>query len=69
VIDKRPSSDKMREATFDYWKVEVGGGLKLPCKCNSCKGALFNPLITDWDAHHQILRGHGGEDRPPNLVR
>lgn len=58
---------KLRDDCFQYWKIEAGGGFRLPCHCKNCKGALFNPAITEWHADHRIPREHGGSDAPPNV--
>jgi hypothetical protein len=67
MTDPRPASAKVRKACFEYWKVSVDGYYMLPCKCPDCKGALFNPANTRWDAEHRIVREHGGSDDPPNV--
>lgn len=59
---------KIRKAVFEYFKIEHKGGLWLPCKCRTCKGAIFNPAIVPWEAAHMVARAHGGSDDPPNVV-
>jgi hypothetical protein len=67
IMSDRPSSEKLRRACLRYWRVEQDGQLLLPCHCDDCQGALFNPRTTKWDADHRIRGELGGSDDPPNV--
>ena len=60
-------SGTVAKRCYDYWLVTVDGYHRLPCHCDACKGALFNPANTRWEADHRIPRAHGGSDDPPNV--
>ncbi len=66
-MSPRPSSLKLRQACFDYWKLETGQGFRLPCKGKACNGRLMNPAGEKWHADHHVVREHGGSDEPPNV--
>lgn len=58
---------KIRKSCFDYWRIDQGGRAMLPCHCDDCVGALFDPAITEWEAAHMVARANGGSNEPPNV--
>ena len=64
MIDKRPSSAKLRRECFDANKLEGPHGLHL--LCHICGGVIW-PTKDQWECEHVMRRCLSGDDSASNL--